>query len=335
MSFQARFTRIQEPISTNRRMPRLGKIRLGVKVQTKKNGKAIEYPKETSYFVVPEEVQRVYGEQPTELDIMFPVESEDIVFPQKLAMYGRTRGLVCHGDGKDAERLNADTGKWESRTCPCDFRKTDDNPKGDCSETAHLMIILPKINVGGVYQVTTGSYNSIVDINSGMDYVRALIGRIAMVPLKLRREPTDTHHDQKKQTHYTLKVILDATIDGINKLREDSTRVLQTARYQIEAPSEEGPSVDPPDIVQEDPPEDVIEATATTVTVEEPATPEAHPDNSWEDFLIAMQEEDEGRVILETVRKRMRLSTLEHLPPEKKRMFRLTCEDLLTGHPAR
>ena len=59
--FKGQFTKIKG-LSDKRRLPRLGKIRLGVKAISQKSGK--EYPKETDYFVCPPEVQAVYGEKP-------------------------------------------------------------------------------------------------------------------------------------------------------------------------------------------------------------------------------------------------------------------------------
>jgi len=53
--FRQKFTRIKG-LSSIRRLPRLGKIRLGIKKVTAK-GK--EYPSETDYFVCPAEVCRV------------------------------------------------------------------------------------------------------------------------------------------------------------------------------------------------------------------------------------------------------------------------------------
>jgi len=100
-----------------------------------------------------------------------------------------------------------------------------------------------------VYQIRTSSYNSIVDVNSGLDYVSALIGRFAMVPLKLRRTPIETHHNGSKQTHYTLQVIFDYDIDTLNKLREDNMRILEHPRYELPAPKDENPEFDPVDQV--------------------------------------------------------------------------------------
>jgi hypothetical protein len=54
------------------RLPRLEKVRLGIKVQGDKN----PYPRPVDYFVCPPEVQKVYTEKPRELRIMFPTEDE-------------------------------------------------------------------------------------------------------------------------------------------------------------------------------------------------------------------------------------------------------------------
>ena len=138
--FKGKFTRIQDGFSTNRRIPRLGKIRLGLKVQHPKTGKS--YPKETPHFVVPKEVAEAFGDEPTELDIFLPSENEEAVFPQKLAYYGSSKGLICHGDGERAERFNQETKKWEDRSCPCEHRKTDENPQGQCAPVGHLMFLI-------------------------------------------------------------------------------------------------------------------------------------------------------------------------------------------------
>jgi len=181
---------------------------------------------------------------------MLPSDNEEAVFPQSLAWFGRSKGLRCKGDGETAERLNEQTGQWEPRQCPCEHYRTKENPRGECTEQGILMFILPKVSMGGTYQLRTGSYNSVVDVNSGLDYVRALIGRISMVPLKLRRVARETHADGKRQVHYTLSLTLDATVEGVNQLRGDTSRILSHAQLQIEGPAEENPCFDPPDITE-------------------------------------------------------------------------------------
>ena len=85
-------------VSDARRFPRLGVIRLGVKVPATKDKK--EHPKNIPYFVLPEELEKVYGKECSELPVMLPVDDERIVFPVSMRYYGSGKGLKCQGDGK-------------------------------------------------------------------------------------------------------------------------------------------------------------------------------------------------------------------------------------------
>jgi hypothetical protein len=234
-AFKGQFTRIKG-VSERRRLPRLGKIRLGVKAVSTKSGK--EYPREVDYFVVPDEIAKVYGDRPKELDVMIPVNDLDIIFPQKYTWYGQSRGPKCIGDGERAMRVN-EQGEFEERECPCELLE-----EGKCQRRAHLMLILPKVSLGGVYQIDLGSYHSIVDINSGLEYVEALIGRFAMVPLKLRRVPRDTYGSGSKQVHYTLSIHADVNIDMLNTLRENTQKVLMGTQYALPLPESINPAMD-------------------------------------------------------------------------------------------
>lgn len=234
--FKGRFTKIAN-LSDKRRFPRLGKIRLGVKAVSIKSGK--EYPKEVDYFVCPPEVEKVYGPNPKELDIMFPVDDHEVIFPQAYKHYGSSKGLKCIGNGQEAMWADEKTGEMASRECPCELLG-----KG-CAKRAHLMFILPKINLGGVYQCDIGSFNSIIDINSGLDYTRALIGRFAMIPLTLRRMPKETHFEGNKQIHYTLQLNFNGDINLLNDLRENTKKILsETTRNLLPAPIDENPVLD-------------------------------------------------------------------------------------------
>lgn len=234
--FKGRFTSIKD-ISDRRRLPRLGKIRLGVKVKHKTKPD-VEYPREVDYFVCPPEVQKEFGEQPKELPIMFPIEDREIVFPQAYKWYGQSKGVKCIGDGEVGMRAN-EKGEFEEVHCPCEALE-----RGDCQRRAHLMVIIPKVSVGGVYQLDLGSYHSIVDLNSGIDYVRAMVGRFSWVPLILKRVPRETHGGNKKTTHYTLQVEFQGNIETINLLREDTRRILEGPRYALPAPIDENPKLD-------------------------------------------------------------------------------------------
>jgi hypothetical protein len=192
-------------LSEARRLPRLGKIHLGVKKVSEKSGK--EYPTETSYFVVPAEVEAVFGKNPTQLRVMFPIENDEVFFPQWYKCYG-TNLLKCKGDGEKAFTWDEENGGMKEIPCPC--------PKlegGDCKQIGILQFLLPEVPGAGTWQITTSSKNSIIDINSSIAFIRGICGRIRMIPLILKREEMvmqRTENGQpKKSTHYTLKLDLD------------------------------------------------------------------------------------------------------------------------------
>src|SRR5438445_4017521 len=129
-----RYSTIKGTFSEHRRIPLLGRIRLGLKVQygtDKQTGEPLMRPTETDYFVCPPEVQEVYGEQPKELDVMLPSDRVEDIFPQNLAWFGRSAGLKCTGNMEEAHGQDAESGQWKPIKCPCEHLKSDDNPKGE------------------------------------------------------------------------------------------------------------------------------------------------------------------------------------------------------------
>ena len=324
--FKRRFTRIHDGYSENRRIPILGKIRLGIKV---KNAQGTEYPKEVDYFVCPLEVQNVYGERPTELDVLFPHDDPEIVFPQQLILWGQSKGIKCQGNRQEAERLNEQTGKFEPRPCPCDFLKTDENPKGPCTEVSNLLVMLPSVSTGGLYQISTGSYHSTVELNSSLDWVRSLVGRIKNVPMKLRRVPKETHHGQKKQRHYIVTLTLDATVTELNTLQANTKLILEKPEYQLEAPKLEPPTVDPPDVIE------IEEASQMPQAVNEvanPPSPEPEPDPGPADAgealsaMIAdhvkeLTKSKKGATTLREINKRFQVKQYRGLKPEQQNAY--------------
>lgn len=237
MSFKPQYSSVKG-ISEKRRLPRLGKIRLGVKKIAAKSGK--EYPAEVDYFVCPEEVRKVYGDQPKELDVLFPLNDIGVVFPQSYCWWGSARGVKCRGDGERASRATDDG--FEEIDCPCEKLETKETDR--CRFQAHLMCVLYRVSLGGVYQISLGSYHSTVDINSGLDYATALIGRFSMIPFKLRRVEKETHHEGQKQIHYTLVLTPDVDMSTLNELRGDTQRVLIGTQYILPAPESVNPELE-------------------------------------------------------------------------------------------
>lgn len=173
------------------RLPRLGKIRLGIKVQ----GQESDYPKRVDYFVCPENVQKLYGEKPTTLPISFPSSDPDIVAPQHYKMYGRTHGLICKGDGERSyAKVDKNTGTYADRNTTewlyedmiCEGEECPEFQAKNCKRVMTLLVVLHEVPGLGVYQLDTSNRHSIINTNSILLMLNTMSkGRSAMVPLKM------------------------------------------------------------------------------------------------------------------------------------------------------
>ena len=193
-------------LSSRGRIPRLGKIHLGIKVK----GKKPDYPKAVDFFVCPPEVRAVYGDRPKRLNIAFHSDNLEEVFPQYYKRYGKSTGLVCKGDGETANRINPETKEFEEIEClgrECEFYKNN-----KCKQIGNLYFMIRGVNRFGVYQLDTSSYNSILNINGGIEYAKKLTGgRLAMLPFFLDVIPQEVNPDGKKKTVWVLRLEADIT----------------------------------------------------------------------------------------------------------------------------
>lgn len=227
-------------LTNQRRMPRLGKIHLGVKVEKKNDkGEVVgNYPRAVDYFVCPPEVTAVYGEKPRELDIMFPVEDPAKFAPHHYKLYSKFRGLVCKGDGVKCMRLvdksngdftHRDTKETVMSEMTCDGRECPQYKEAKCKELMMLQFFLPNVPGLGVYQLDTTSYHSIVAVNSAVAYedietktpagiVRGICNRVSMIPLKLSIEPQPAQINGVNKIIHCLHIRSDVTLAAIQKL---------------------------------------------------------------------------------------------------------------------
>lgn len=237
-----------EGLSELVRIPRLGKIHLGVKV-TSKEKKNVQYPKATDYFVVPDEVRAVYGEKPTELEIMFPVEDPELFAQQWLRAYSLTQGLVCIGNGVDARRkMDTATGamadhttkQWEWRELTCNPQECPEYQTKRCRRVMNLQFLLPSVPGLGVYQIDTSSFYSIVNINSMIKMLKGMLGRCSMVPLTLGLGPVEVSPPGiTKKTVYIMHIKKDITLAKLAQIAQ-----LPPARVLIPEPETEVPPDD-------------------------------------------------------------------------------------------
>jgi hypothetical protein len=215
-------------ISDFKRLPRLGKIKLGKKDESRKGA-----PVQTRYFVCPEEIQKIYGPEPTELDIMFPLNDTEIVFPQYMKLYGKT-GLKCKGDGRNAMAMVG--GVLKEKTCTPGAKECQ-----GCKPIGTLNVLLPKVPGFGVWQIWTSSWNSIVNLNSSIDMIRAMTGgRIAFIKLKLELQEhnaTVTKDDGKQfqKKVYVMNLNIDQTMGQFyqqHSLEANRQRSLENPGYK-------------------------------------------------------------------------------------------------------
>lgn len=158
------------------------------------------------HFLCPGEVREIYGEKPTVLDIRFPMENIDDIFPQYYKLYGQSAGLKSYSDGITVWTRGDQPGEWITSPAP----SKEDLAKQGYKAMGTLNFILPKVSRAGTYQITTRSFHSIVKLNSCIDYIKVLFGRVSLLPLKLILEPTEAHIVIKgvpsKKVVYTMKL---------------------------------------------------------------------------------------------------------------------------------
>ena len=261
------------------RLARLGKVRLGIKVQS---ASGATYPRQVDYFVVNEDdatsaesaasFHDVYGAEPRELDIAFPTEDPEEWAGQWLRMYTQSWGLACRGNGDVATaKIDPETGTWVNRdskdfvlreitgcgeTCP----NYQSKPQR-CRPVMTLSFLLPDVRGLGVWQIDTSSFHSMRAVNSQVKLIKALVGRIALVPLKLRIVPLKVQPPgQKPKTVHVLDLQAPVTL----------------AELQRSALSLPSPQVVLPATADEEEPEDLVEEEAEEAPVHPGSA--AHPD---------------------------------------------------------
>jgi hypothetical protein len=170
------------------RLPRLGKIRLGTKTE---NGEGCTCLLPADHFICPDEVKKVFGEKPRELPIMFPTENSEQWASQYFRLYSASGKLVCRGDGETAlvmigHENEAGRGLGDLEEIECDPRMCHYYRAGDCRRVMNLQFLLPDCPGFGVYQLDTGSYHSMLNINSMLELTRNICGRVSLIPLSLQ-----------------------------------------------------------------------------------------------------------------------------------------------------
>lgn len=253
---------------SNRRLIRLGIIRLGIK---KKSSKGVEYPAQADHFVLKDapEIATVYGDEPRELDVMLPYPDVERNFT---AFYQVWAGgvLVCQGDGEYVRyatpftsSINQKSGRTSVKNAPGDTQVSngmactdfdwngshfDQGAEVPCSGGAKdlyshcaacklssmlkVMMVDPRLFRMGYYQISTGSTRNYDTIMGTLEAMPA--DRLNGIPFKLRmvEEQTtfqDTDGKRKKTKKWFLQLEPDPEL--VRKLYQRMTAQM------IEVPS--------------------------------------------------------------------------------------------------
>jgi len=208
-----------QSIENRRSLPVLGKIRLGIKKQSKKGSL---YPDNVEHFVLKDApgVAEIYGETPKEIDIIFPVDDPEIALPTYFRWYsgGMTKSdgsrvdgkLRCKGNGPDSEG-NAGVAEFYAQkdpvtgvvpTRPCLGEKCPDwnDSRGNrqCKPGMNIYVILPRVDWTGVYRLDTTSWNSIRRFHDQIAFIANMNGgSFRGIPLKMVKEQITTRYIDK------------------------------------------------------------------------------------------------------------------------------------------
>lgn len=232
-------------LSENVRMPRLGKFHLGIRDER-------GIPKKTDYFVIPKDhsdytkIVKIFGEKPKELRILIPVENEEDWAPQYYKAYNQTYGLVCKGDGETALKMvdittnelpNKETKTVSMKDMTCQGKECPMYKAKKCGEVMNLRFMLPDVPGLGVWQIDTGSINSILNINSCAKLIKKAFGRISLIPLKLTFEPFQVNNPEngKKQNVYVLNLRTDVTMAQLADAAREQAKTFMLEGADLEA----------------------------------------------------------------------------------------------------
>jgi hypothetical protein len=235
------------------RPPRQGMLRLGIK---KKTASGKEYPSEVDYFILDpetpneadkkkiiEKFHEVFGVNPKVIEVKLLYSDINKAFPQNYKRWGKNTPLKCIGNGKTAVITAEDWGKGleqvgvdengytivkcEGRKCIYATTNEDANNK-ECKATATLSVRIHQLGGLGVWQLTTGSFYSIINVNASIRDLVETYGRAHDIPLRLERRPQETSHKGKKAIHYTLHINETANTAEVAMALQNSTDINTT-----------------------------------------------------------------------------------------------------------
>lgn len=219
----------------------LGTIRLGRRVVNKNNR---EYPEDSNAFIVPQEIaeavrpvvvdgeviQLPYGNEPTALEVMLPSSEFHEWCPIELQQWAADERLICHGDGEEAERWSDEHACWMKIDCPykeCEFYGPGKG-KG-CDERGTIHVILPFVNMMGVYRINTGSRHGLSNLRDSFNSALSAAVNLSGTP-EMVRAITFTLTRELKTVHYLQGGVRKPSSKHLLNLRAPNLTLMEARR---------------------------------------------------------------------------------------------------------
>lgn len=209
---------IRSVLPESGRLPRVGKLRLGIKKDGSSSGRAVSFPSATDYFVVNEDgatsrqaadsFHEIYGPEPRELDVTLPGAAVGDVLEGAWRSYG-TGGLLkrrCSGPGGECV-TRGDGGVWIPGPCACQAEGLDPSDKRrHCQERFTLTVMLMRVRGVGVWQADTGSRMAAEGLAASLRMIESFRGHLQGAEATLRIVPRQVSPGGVAKTVYIMEL---------------------------------------------------------------------------------------------------------------------------------
>lgn len=288
---------ISMPLPEGGRIPRVGKLRLGIKIERMRDdGSAFSYPSKVDYFVVNEDASTsrqsaesfhaVYGDEPRELDIVLPAPRTEDVLEGAYRQYGTGGKLKRKCTGPDGQCVTRDdAGEWNAGPCWCEANNLPvevKNKKGEmvknperCQLRYTLTVMLMRVAGVGCWQLDTGSIMAGEGLTASLRMLEQFRGHLQGAQATLRVVPKQVAPGGKATTVYIVELgSLDITPQqALAIASENAQRVALPASSLDDEP---------------DPLLDAAQAEEATPLDDDPVTPQFIPVGGLKDALKAL-----------------------------------------------
>lgn len=321
--------------------PEIGQIRKGAPKPEggKKPGADLRYFRVT-FDEKEEEAAAVFlqtfGAEPDELDVLLPFNSVDENFEAWREAYV-AGGLVHRCDGSHVQyEINPDTGqkvvsiggpdKLCDGTKPVAYYTTQAGAREAvfCKPTGRLKVLIPQLHRLAYLTVLTTSLHDIMNLSRQLEALLQINGKLAGVPLKLRRRPVkiSTPGEGGKRVRREKWLL---SIEADPAWVKAKLLAMKAAALPGNGLSEETPLLEAPD----EPEEEVPEAPEATVQAPVETKPEPEPNGNpmgddpatqyWAAVRRAGLDHDAGAAILKECGGVLGIAKIkvetQHIPP--------------------